>query len=90
MVCSAKPLPCKDADFTIDVINKNGHCITQLTANAKTGQFDWEITDAGNTYTYKKQRVVYLPDYISPNAVVTLNNGSNCAVTKRLPMISVL
>lgn len=79
-----KPFPCKDADFTIDVINKNGHCITQLTANAKTGQFDWEITDAGNTYTYKKQRVVYLPDYISPNAVVTLNNGSNCAVTKKI------
>ena len=79
-----KPLPCKDADFTIDVINKDGHCITQLTANAKSGQFDWEITDAGNTYNFNNQRVVKLPDYISQNAVVTLTNGLNCATTKKI------
>ena len=79
-----KPLPCKDADFTIDVINKDGHCITQITANAKSGQFDWEITDAGNTYNYSNQRVVELPDYISQNAVVTLANGLNCAITKKI------
>ncbi len=79
-----KPLPCKDADFTIDVINKDGHCITQLTANAKSGQFNWEITDAGNTYNFNNQRVVELPDYISQNAVVTLTNGLNCATTKKI------
>ncbi|MFZ1453024.1 MAG: T9SS type A sorting domain-containing protein [Ferruginibacter sp.] len=79
-----KPLPCKDAGFTIDVINKDGHCITQLTANAKSGPLNWEITDGGNTYTFNNQRVIELPDYISKNAVVTLTNGSNCAMTKKI------
>ena len=79
-----KPLPCKDADFTIDVINKNGHCITQLTANNKSDRLSWEITDAGNTYTFGNQRVIELPDYISQNAVVTLTNGINCAITKKI------
>jgi hypothetical protein len=79
-----KPLPCKDADFTIDVIRKDGHCITQLTANAKSGQFDWEITDAGNTYNYSNQRVIELPGNISQDAIVTLTNGSNCAMTKKI------
>lgn len=79
-----KPLPCKDADFTIDVISKDGHCITQLTANAKSGQFDWEIADGGNTYNYSNQRVIELPGYISQDAVVTLTNGLNCAMTKKI------
>ncbi len=79
-----KPVPCKEADFTIDVINKNGHCITQLTANSKVGQFDWEITDAGNTYNFNNKRMIELPDYISQNAVVILSNGSNCAMTKKI------
>lgn len=79
-----KPLPCKDADFTIDVISKDGHCITQLTANSKSGQFDWTVTDAGNTYSFTNERVVELPDFISQNAAVTLTNGLNCLVTKKL------
>ena len=79
-----KPLPCKEADFTIDVINKNGQCITQLTANTKSGQFDWEITDADKTYTFSNQRVIELPGYISSNAIVTLTNGINCSLTKDL------
>ncbi len=79
-----KPLPCKNADFTIDVINKNGHCITQLTANSKSGQYDWAIADNGNTYTFNNQRVVELPDYISQNAEVTLTNAPNCSFTKKM------
>ena len=79
-----KPLPCKEADFTIDVINKNGQCITQLTANTKSGQFVWEITDADKTYTFSNQRVIELPGYISSNAIVTLTNGINCSLTKDL------
>lgn len=79
-----KPLPCKGADFTIDVINKNGHCITQLTADSKSGQFDWIITDNGNTYTFTNQRILELPDYITQNAEVTLTNGQGCSFTKKI------
>lgn len=79
-----KPLPCKDADFTIEVINKNGHCVTQLTANSVAGQFDWTVTDAGNTYTFADERVVELPDFISQNATVTLTTGLNCSATKKI------
>lgn len=79
-----KPLPCSNADFTIAVINKKGSCITQLTAIKNTGEYQWEVTDMGRTYTFSNQRVIELPDYSSPNASVTLTNGNNCSVTKRL------
>ena len=79
-----KPLPCKAADFTIDVINKNGHCITQLTANSKSGQFDWQIIDGNKTYNFTNERIIELPDHISQDAVVTLTNGFNCAITKKI------
>lgn len=79
-----KPLPCPSADFRTEVISKNGNCIIQLTATAKTGQFDWDITDNNQTYTYTNQRVVELPDYISTNAIVTLSNGTDCSITKKL------
>ena len=79
-----KPLPCSNADFKISVINKKGNCITQLTAVNNSGEFAWEVTDMGSTYTFSNQRVVELPDYSSPNAVVTLTNGINCSVIKKL------
>lgn len=81
---AAKPLPCSNADFTISAISKNGNCITQLTSVANSGEFAWEVTDLGKTYTYNNQRVIELPDYSSPGAVVTLKNGLNCSVTKRV------
>ena len=79
-----KPLPCSSANFTIRVVNQKGHCITQLTANASQGNFEWEITDQDKTYRYSNQRMVELPDHISPEAVVTLTNGINCMVTKKI------
>jgi hypothetical protein len=79
-----KPLPCSDADFTVDVIKTEGGCITRLTAVSKSGQFDWEVKDLGNTYTFSNEQVIELPEYISPNAVVTLTNGINCTVTKKI------
>jgi hypothetical protein len=79
-----KPLPCKDADFTIDVIKRNGICITQLAASSKTGRFNWEIYDMGNFYTFDNQPVIELPDYISPKAVVTLTNGLDCSITRKI------
>ncbi len=79
-----KPLPCANAEFTIAAINKNGQCITQLKAMANLGSFNWEVSDLGKTYTFTNQRVIELPDYSSPNAVVTLSNGTNCTFTKKL------
>lgn len=79
-----KPLPCSSADFTIGVINKDGHCITQLKAKSNSASLLWEITDAGSTYEYKNQQEVELPDYITKNAIVTLTNGLNCTTTKRI------
>lgn len=81
---ASKPPPCSNADFTITAISKYGNCITQLTAVSKTGQFEWEVNDLGRTWYFSNQRVIELPDYSSPNAVVTLTNGSNCSVTKKL------
>ncbi len=79
-----KTLPCSNAEFTITAINKHGQCITQLKAVAASGVFNWEITDLGKTYTFTNQRLIELPDYSSPNALVTLSNGTNCTLTKKL------
>ena len=79
-----KPVPCSNANFTISVINKNGNCITQLTAASKADNLDWEVNDLGKTYKFSNQSVVELPVYSSPDAVVTLTNGSNCSVSKRI------
>ncbi len=79
-----KPGPCGNANFTISVINKNGKCITQLTATSNSGNLEWAVNDLGTTYTFSDQSVVELPGYISSDAVVTLTNGSNCSVTKKI------
>jgi hypothetical protein len=79
-----KPQPCAKADFTVSVINRKGNCITQLKAFATTGQFQWEVNDMGNIYTFSNQQTIELPDYSSPNAMVTLTNGTGCSVTKRV------
>jgi hypothetical protein len=79
-----KPQPCQAADFTVDIINKNGVCATQLRANSNSGQFNWEISDMGQTYYYTNQRTVELPDYITSNAIVTLTNGTDCSLTKKI------
>jgi len=77
-------LPCSAANFTVSVINRNGNCITQLTANSNSPKLEWEVVDMGRTLKFSNQSVVELPDYSSPNAVVTLSNGTNCSVTKRI------
>jgi hypothetical protein len=79
-----KPMPCTSAGFSVDVVNKNGNCVTQLTANSKTGLFNWEITDMGQTYTFKNQRIVELPENTTPDAKITLSNGPDCEMTKKI------
>jgi hypothetical protein len=79
-----KPPPCNNADFTVASINLKGNCITRVTAVSKTGQFEWEVNDAGRTYYFSNQPVIDLPDNSSPNAVVTLTNGINCSITRKV------
>ncbi len=75
---------CSNANFTVSVLNTNGNCVTQLTAATDPGNLKWEVYDQGRVLTFEKQAVVQLPDYTSPNAVVILNSGSNCSVSKHL------
>ncbi len=79
-----KPTACSDANFDVAVVSKKGNCIIELTALNNNGVFDWMVEDANKTYTFSNQRVVDLPDFISPKAVVTLSNGSTCSVSKKL------
>ncbi len=80
----AERKPCSKANFSVAVINKSGSCITQLTAASAATGLKWEVYDAGRLFTYHDQAIVSLPDYSSPNAIVSLYNGGNCIVTKRL------
>ncbi len=80
----AERKPCSNANFTAAVVNKNGNCITQLTASSGADNLQWEVYDAGRWFKFENKTVVELPDYSSPNAIVTLKNGSNCTVTKRI------
>ena len=77
-----KYLPCNNADFTISAVNRNGNCITQLTAVSGSGPYEWQVTDLGKTFTFSNQRTIELPDYSSHNAEVTLTSGLNCSISK--------
>lgn len=79
-----KPMPCSNAGFTIASIKRNGNCITQITADSKAGQLEWQIADLGKTYHFSNQSVIELPENSSPDAEITLTNGINCSTTRRL------
>lgn len=80
-----KPAPCSNANFTISVVNKNGNCVTQLTAASQTAAgLEWQVNDLGKTYAFSNQSIVELPLNSSPDAIVTLTNGNNCSVSKRI------
>jgi hypothetical protein len=74
---------CSSSNFNITIVNKNGNCVTRLTAS-NAGNLNWEVNDMGNILKYNNQQIVDLPDYVSPNAIITLTNGTNCSFTKRL------
>lgn len=78
--------PCINAGFTVSVVNQNGNCITRLTATSASSNksLEWEINDLGRTLKVTGQSVVDMPDYSSPNAIVTLTNGAGCSTTKRI------
>ena len=80
----AERTPCSNANFTIAIIKKNGDCITKLTAASNiSSNLQWEVFDLGRWTYFNNQSTVELPNYTSPNVVITLKNGKDCMVTKR-------
>jgi Secretion system C-terminal sorting domain len=75
---------CTVASFSAAVINKNGNCFTRLTTTANAANLNWEVNDMGRILKYNNQSVVDLPDYISPNAVITLTSGTGCVFSNQL------
>jgi hypothetical protein len=75
---------CTSPNFTIAMVNKNGNCFTRVTTAANAKNLTWEVNDKGRISKYSNQSAVDLPDYISPNAVITLTSGEGCSFTKAL------
>jgi hypothetical protein len=75
--------PCANAGFKATAESKYGACITQLTALTPGNEFRWEVYDLSKWFYYDT-RIAELPNYISPNAIVTLRTGSDCSTTQRL------
>jgi hypothetical protein len=75
---------CTNASFIAAIVNKNGNCFTRLSTTANAANLSWQVNDKSRISKYTNQSTVDLPDYISPNAVITLTNGEGCSFTKAL------
>lgn len=75
--------PCASATFTASIINRNGLCITRLKTNSNSAALQWQVYDASK-WLYFTTAEVELPDYVSPNALITLKTGTQCMTTQRL------
>ncbi|MDB5203208.1 MAG: hypothetical protein JWQ27_2617 [Ferruginibacter sp.] len=73
---------CAAADFKLSFKKLGGNCITHLTAVGKPVK--WELYDNGRQMNFGAEKEIDLPDYISPNAMISLFTADNCSVTKRL------
>ncbi|MCC7378267.1 MAG: T9SS type A sorting domain-containing protein, partial [Chitinophagaceae bacterium] len=79
-----KPTPCKNSNFTISVLKIKENCITRLTANNISANYEWHVNDNGNNFTYSGQPIIDLPANSSPNTSITLTTDNNCSTTKKL------
>lgn len=75
---------CSKAGITVDFTKIAGECITQLSTNASSNNLLWKVYDGGSMYEFSKQTTVVLPNSVSPNAIITLIEGTACITTKRL------
>ena len=75
---------CSTPDFSAAIVNKNGNCFTRLTTTENAAGLNWEVNDMGRILKYNNQTVVDLPDYISPNTIVTLTSGTGCVFSNKL------
>ncbi len=81
----ARRKPCSKVDFKITVNNKNGNCLTHLSALSNTEMIlKWEIYDSQRLMYYGNEKEIDLPDYVSPNSTVTLFGEENCISSKRI------
>ena len=79
----AERASCSSSRFAISIKKLGDNCITHLTALDDAGNYSWEISDISNHFFYSAKEVD-LPDYISPNAVVSLVSSAHCSSTKFL------
>jgi hypothetical protein len=80
----ARRKACTVADFKATIKKIAGECITQLTTSSNSNYLRWEVYDALKWYSFSNTSTIDLPNYISPNAIVTLISNGNCLVTKRI------
>lgn len=80
----ARTAPCTTNDFTASIKEGFPDCITQLKAQHASPAHSWEVYDAQKWYQFGRQQLVELPAGVSPNAIVFLNTGSGCTVSKRI------
>ncbi|MEP7163452.1 MAG: DUF4838 domain-containing protein [Ferruginibacter sp.] len=85
MLLYASRKVCTTIDFKISVDGKAGNCLTQLSAVSNDdAEIKWEVYDGGRWTYYGNEKEISLPDYVSPNAMVTLFSGPACSTTKRI------
>ncbi len=74
---------CKIAPFTISIKKIGGNCITHVAATVSASTYLWEVNDNGRMFYYNS-RAFDLPDYISPNTMITLVADNQCSSTRIL------
>ncbi|MEP6675673.1 MAG: T9SS type A sorting domain-containing protein [Ferruginibacter sp.] len=75
---------CTGTAFTVSLINSKGECHTRLTTTNNKDGLQWEVVDGSRTLNFNNVSVVDLPAYISPNALITLKDGTTCSSSRRL------
>jgi len=76
--------PCAGAAFTATIKKDGEACATELKTTAGANNLQWQVYDAQRFYNYSNVQLVQLPEYISPNTVVTLKVGTGCVVSRRI------
>ncbi len=79
----AERKPCKIAPFTITIRKIGDNCITHVAATVSATTYQWEVNDNGRMLYYTSKEFD-LPDYVSPNTMVTLVADNQCSSTRIL------
>lgn len=80
----AEKKTCTEIDFSVDFKKFSGECIMQLKSLGSHQVNNWKIYDTEKLYEFTNKETVDLPAQVSPNAMITLTDQSNCSVTRRL------
>jgi hypothetical protein len=85
MLVYGKRKQCTSLDFMISIHSNSGNCLTHLSAISNPGtELKWEIYDNGRWMYFGNEHSIDLPDYVSPNSIVTLISGEACSISKRI------